>query len=271
MVAGLPGDDPRRGSSKRGTAADPALPLLIGSRLAKKIQSMECAVLFLSCSIKNSLIYSYYFRYLLLVTQWFQVQGSRFKVGIFSCKSFFGHLCLVPCAVRLAPCAERRVPRAVRLVPFLILCCLVPVGFAAHAASLTLAWDANNEPDLAGYKVYYGTSSGSYGAGVDVGDTLQHTFTGLNEGVTYYFAARAYADGNQSAYSEELSHTVGLITHTIGASAEANGSISPSGSVVVNDGGPAISRALHNKRNDRNSNIANRRRFIFSLHLEEFF
>ena len=36
MVAGLPGEEPRRGSSTRGTAADPAAPLLIGSRLAKK-------------------------------------------------------------------------------------------------------------------------------------------------------------------------------------------------------------------------------------------
>ncbi len=52
----------------------------------------------------------------------------------------------------------------------------------AYSADVTLAWDANNEPDLAGYKLHFGTSSGNYSSTVDVGDILQHTFTGLNEG-----------------------------------------------------------------------------------------
>jgi len=36
---------------------------------------------------------------------------------------------------------------------------LVAIGSQAHAQTLqnvTLAWDANVEPDLAGYKMYYG-------------------------------------------------------------------------------------------------------------------
>ena len=31
-----------------------------------------------------------------------------------------------------------------------------------HGASLHLTWNGNTETDLAGYKVYYGTSSGVY-------------------------------------------------------------------------------------------------------------
>ena len=72
---------------------------------------------------------------------------------------------------------------------------------------------------------------------IDVGNTTQHTLTGLNDGVTYYLAATAYdVDGNESAYSVELVHTTAIANHTITASAGANGSISPSGSVTVNHG-----------------------------------
>ena len=40
---------------------------------------------------------------------------------------------------------------------FIILSMLVP---AAHAADVTVAWDPNPEPDVAGYKIYYGNQSG---------------------------------------------------------------------------------------------------------------
>jgi len=43
------------------------------------------------------------------------------------------------------------------------------------AAQVTLAWDANTEPDLAGYMIYYGFATGVYDYVVDVGD--QTTFT----------------------------------------------------------------------------------------------
>jgi len=36
------------------------------------------------------------------------------------------------------------------------------------ASALTLAWDPNAEPDLAGYKVYYGTQPGIYGSVLSV-------------------------------------------------------------------------------------------------------
>ena len=82
----------------------------------------------------------------------------------------------------------------------------------AHAlTSVTVAWDANNPvPD--GYIIYWGTSSGNLTNSHDAGDATQYTIPDLTEGVTYYFAATAYEDDNgvrsESAYSEEISHTI---------------------------------------------------------------
>ena len=75
----------------------------------------------------------------------------------------------------------------------------------AHSLDLTLAWIANTEPDLAGYKVYYGTSSGNYSNCLDVGNTTQYTIIDLNQRTTYYFAVTAYnISDNESDYSEEF-------------------------------------------------------------------
>ena len=79
----------------------------------------------------------------------------------------------------------------------------------ALAAQATLAWDPNTESDLAGYKVHYGTASGSYTAHTDVHNATSYTATGLTDGQTYYFAATAYdASGNESGYSNQVSYSV---------------------------------------------------------------
>jgi hypothetical protein len=93
----------------------------------------------------------------------------------------------------------------------------------AFPAVVTLAWDANTESDIAGYKIYYDTDSGPPydGTGADRGDspidvplamdedpdpnTVQYTVLGL-PGQTYYFAVTAYdreAPSNESGYSNE--------------------------------------------------------------------
>jgi len=105
--------------------------------------------------------------------------------------------------------------------------------------TVTLAWDANNESDLKGYTLYYGTVSGNYTSNIDVGNNTQYTTANLQDGVTYYFAVTAYnLDDLESDYSEELTYTVGVQnnSHSITASAGANGSISPSGAVTVDPG-----------------------------------
>jgi hypothetical protein len=72
-----------------------------------------------------------------------------------------------------------------------------------------LNWDDNNEPDLAGYRVYYGTSPSNYlqpkGQGLVATDTT-YTVAGLSGGVRYYFAVTSYdGSGNESNYSLEVS------------------------------------------------------------------
>jgi hypothetical protein len=76
---------------------------------------------------------------------------------------------------------------------------------AAPLAQAALIWDANSEPDLAGYKLHYGLASGSYETVVDVGNQTQFTLTGLQASRTYYIAATAYnSAGMESGYSNEV-------------------------------------------------------------------
>ena len=81
---------------------------------------------------------------------------------------------------------------------------------------VTLTWDAaTDDSGVAGYMVYTGLKSvedngGSYTLGsTDVGDSTSTVMKHLTNGVTYYFAVKAYdADDNTSAdYSNEASAT----------------------------------------------------------------
>lgn len=73
-----------------------------------------------------------------------------------------------------------------------------------QCSSVELIWDENSEPDLAGYKLYYGISSRTYTEIIDVGMTASYTVEELQEGVVYYFAVTAYNDlGEESDFSDE--------------------------------------------------------------------
>ena len=79
----------------------------------------------------------------------------------------------------------------------------------ANAAEITLAWDPSSGSDLAGYKLYYGTSSRTYSPTIDVGKVTQYTVRNLQDETVYYFAATAYDnDSNESDYSVELVHRI---------------------------------------------------------------
>ena len=97
------------------------------------------------------------------------------------------------------------------ILGFEIVVCII-IGLIASnamAAQATLAWDPNTESDLAGYRVHYGTASGSYTVHTDVHNVTTYTVTGLTAGQTYYFAATAYdASGNESGYSSPVSYAV---------------------------------------------------------------
>jgi hypothetical protein len=74
--------------------------------------------------------------------------------------------------------------------------------------SVTLAWDPNSEPDLAGYRLYYGTASRSYYRTVEVAGGTSVPVADLDPGTTYYFAVTAYnTAGLESDFSNEVSHT----------------------------------------------------------------
>lgn len=114
------------------------------------------------------------------------------------------------------------------------------VAGISHSADVTLAWDGVSQSGVAvtGYRVFYGTQSGTYSIqGCQTSDT-RCTVSDLVEGQTYHFAAVAYNSVGQSAYSDPVTYTVpeALQTFSITASAGNGGSISPSGTSSVTEG-----------------------------------
>src|SRR5271169_845445 len=81
--------------------------------------------------------------------------------------------------------------RLITLV-FLIICILLSFNGSAYAAQVTLAWDPETDPNVAGYRVYYGLASDQYSNRIDVGNQTSYTVASLQDGKTYYFAATAY-------------------------------------------------------------------------------
>lgn len=85
----------------------------------------------------------------------------------------------------------------------------------ANAGTLTVSWAANKEPDLAGYKVYYGQASTVYSSNVDAKLALKYVFSNLTEGQKYFFVVTAYdTAGNESEYSVEVSAVVPVTDKT---------------------------------------------------------
>jgi hypothetical protein len=73
------------------------------------------------------------------------------------------------------------------LAMLLLLC----IG-ARGAQSVSLGWNPNTDPGVAGYHVYYGMSSGQYSSRLNAGTNTLATVTGLKEGTTNYFTVAAY-------------------------------------------------------------------------------
>jgi len=105
--------------------------------------------------------------------------------------------------------------RWVGLCFIFILCCsgLFQIG-VARAASVILAWDANVETNLVGYKLYYGpvsigmpSGADRYANVIDVGNATVYMVPGLVQGITYGFAVTAYNDeGKESELSPEVAY-----------------------------------------------------------------
>ncbi|GEM_PF-6122446 len=92
------------------------------------------------------------------------------------------------------------------LAKFMVVLIFLIVPTIGFAASVTLRWQANSEPDISSYNVYYGTQSRDYGPPIPAGNTTSYTVENLTEGTTYYFAITASdTSGNESGYSYEVS------------------------------------------------------------------
>lgn len=122
------------------------------------------------------------------------------------------------------------------MIPYWKVGLIIPVLFFCFQASsyaderdVTLAWDANTESDLVGYKIYYKKGSSGFGIpriyngrGAKEGrspiyvpldqdenpdpDVVEFTVHGLSDDQTYFFVVITYeAEGLESAASREVS------------------------------------------------------------------
>jgi hypothetical protein len=78
------------------------------------------------------------------------------------------------------------------------------------STAVSLAWDPNPEP-VAGYKVHFGTESGSYSVVMDVGPITRAALPAVTLGTTYYLAVSAYdSAGKEGPRSNELKVTAAV-------------------------------------------------------------
>ncbi|MGC9324384.1 MAG: hypothetical protein ACP5G0_06495 [Desulfomonilia bacterium] len=110
-----------------------------------------------------------------------------------------------------------KVTTGAKIVSIAVCLCIFPG--VLFSAVVRISWNQNTETDLAGYKVYYGTSTGSYCSVLNVGMENRVDVSGFEEQQTYVFAVTAYdRSHNESAFSEEASITIPIqesgIIHT---------------------------------------------------------
>ena len=74
--------------------------------------------------------------------------------------------------------------------------------------SVALRWDANSEPDLAGYRVHLGYAPGTRVESREAGLNTHLVWSDLQSGVTNYFTVTAHSTaGLESDPSNEISFT----------------------------------------------------------------
>src|SRR5262245_29458127 len=66
------------------------------------------------------------------------------------------------------------------------------LSVAQASRSVTLAWDPSPSPLVAGYQVYYGTSSDTLAQSLDVGSSLVASISDLDDNQTYFFVVIDY-------------------------------------------------------------------------------
>ena len=105
-----------------------------------------------------------------------------------------------------------------------------------YAMDITLSWDVNTEPDIAGYKVYYkadfsgapyeGIGAVEGDSPIDVGNVASFTITNLDDTQIYYLTVTAYDTSNlESDYSNEVTTAVCSTEVCDGMDNDCDGSI----------------------------------------------
>src|SRR6266849_4550305 len=99
-----------------------------------------------------------------------------------------------------------RLCRFVRLVsPYILALTWLTSITRVVAGNVTLAWDA--DPNVVGYRLYSGTTSGVYTQTTEVGNVVAASVSNLANGNTYFFVVTAYnASAVESAPSNEVSY-----------------------------------------------------------------
>lgn len=139
-----------------------------------------------------------------------------------------------PMAVHFSTVVDRfsRITRHAKIVAASL--CIAQLHHPAEALSqttpgsynVTLAWNGSTSTGVTGYRIHYGSASGTYTGSIAVGNVMTTTVPGLASGVTYYFAVTALdTDGLESDFSNEASFLPGLQGTRI--------STSPTGEMVL--------------------------------------
>lgn len=96
---------------------------------------------------------------------------------------------------------------------FLVLFTIFGVGIS-QAGDAILLWDApsmnvdgSTPAVVTSYKVYSRMMGGTYAPGIDIGNVLTHTLSGLPVG-TWYFVVTAINSGGESDFSNEVSKVI---------------------------------------------------------------
>ncbi len=75
-----------------------------------------------------------------------------------------------------------------------------------HATEVTFFWDQPEDPNVIGYRVYYGPSSRNYHFNYDAGNNTTFTISNLQDATTYYFAVTAQYPEGESWFSNEIAY-----------------------------------------------------------------
>ncbi len=124
---------------------------------------------------------------------------------------------------------------AVRYLFFVLAICSIIFGASSigTAANVYLAWDPVS--GVAGYKVYYGLSSGNYIQSGDVGNKTTATIPNLSDGTRYYITVTAYdSSRTESSYSNEVIYgSSDSCTYTVSPTSASYGSTGGTGTISV--------------------------------------